>query len=335
MAEHQGEEQLRAGAQRQPLIGALRGDREARLGVHEFSAYRRAALTEMPELTRVEYRRRPASQKVRADPDGVSRAGQVVNRQAVPSVDLLRGLPLERKVRQLETNRRWSADRLEKTRDGERPRTALRTGEEQNARRIRPAHLIEFLNGVSYRLLPRRGGELGLRTRSLAPLGSAKPVRMIERLHSRLPARAQPAAANRVERVAFNFLDHGNRLPERLSFTLDNALALHDPRDDAAAGRALRTDTWMPRLLAGHNFPVGNQQRNVALHLLTARRCHGAGRGGRENLEKVSAVHKILRSGRPRSPRWPCFSGGSSGRFPWCASRPARPPSFWPRRHGR
>ena len=114
---------------------------------------------------------------------------------------------------------------------------------------------------------------------------------MVKRLDNRLSARAEPAAADRVERIAFYLFNSRYALPDRFTFELDNPLATHYAYERAATGRAFRADSRVPALFSDRDIVLGNQERNQGVRLAAATGRGGPRRGGSYDFEEVSTVH--------------------------------------------
>ncbi len=318
-----GGEELRfgSGPQRQPAVGRGGSDGEARFGVQELAAHARPPLPELPELAGIPDRREPAAEEIRADAQHGVGVGQVVNRQALPAEHGFRRLPFHRAAHQRADGRRGRAERLRET------LRARASGCPRPVRRgWRCAPRCGFGESLRRRgdgFVPGNGRELRLAALAGALHGAAQAGGMVEPLHRRLAARAQPAAADGVERIAFHLFNSGDALVPGFAIALDGAHALHDADDGAASGGAFGANRRPPFLLAGDEFVLLDEHGNEGIALVPAARRQRARRSGRKDLEKSAPVHL------PRPPNAGCVQDG--------ASMPAGMPA-WPaesRRYGR
>ncbi len=142
---------------------------------------------------------------------------------------------------------------------------ALGSGEENDARGIGGAQPGDLFRRLADGFVPGDRRELRLPRLPGALHGAAQAVGVVERLHGSLAARAEAAAGDRVERIAFDFLDGGDAFAECLAVALDGAHALHDAHDGAAPRRAFRADGRMPLLLAGDEFVLRDEQGNQGI----------------------------------------------------------------------
>ena len=175
----------------------------------------------------------------------------------------------------------------------------------------------------------RDGLEAGASSFPGTLLGPAQAIRIVERLHRGLPARAQAAAAHRVKRVAIDFLDGGKALPNLLALQLNRALGLHHADDRAAARGALAADAGVPGLHAGNDRFFGNEQRDDLARRVAASARNRAARRRPHQFEKITSVHGVffsLVAGRA------VFAGlvlavAGRGTCPWYGSPALSPPS--------
>ena len=66
-----------------------------------------------------------------------------------------------------------------------------------------------------------RAANLLLPAGSRSTQGTGQPVRIVQRLKSRMAACTEAASAHRIQRVAFNLLNAGDSLAKLVAFTLD------------------------------------------------------------------------------------------------------------------
>ena len=108
-----------------------------------------------------------------------------------------------------------------------------------------------------------------------------------------MAACTEAASAHRIQWVAFNLLNAGDSLAKLVAFTLDNALAFHQPHDGATAATAFATDGRVPLLFARDYFTFRNKQWDQRISL-SAAAAGGYGRGdSRYDLEEVAAIHEL------------------------------------------
>jgi len=116
-------------------------------------------------------------------------------------------------------------------------------------------------------------------------------------------ASAKAASADGIERISFQFLYRGNALPKFLSVVFNDPLPLHDTRYSGATSGALGANGRMPAFLAGRNLVFRNKERNKSIGLFVASSAGDACRNGRNDFEKIAAVHwleRLLHSRRSR-----------------------------------
>ena len=85
---------------------------------------------------------------------------------------------------------------------------------------------------------------------------------MIQGLNCGLSPGTQPAAADGIERIAFDFLDRGHTLANLLAFVGGDALAFHDAGQRSASRATSGADCRMPLFLAGNEFMLRHEQRH-------------------------------------------------------------------------
>ncbi len=174
------------------------------------------------------------------------------------------------------------------SRHGDRARAGVGAGEKYDPGGICFCDLTgDGRNG----LLPGGGRELPFPTVARALHRAAQPVGVIQGLHGGMAARTEPAAAHRVQRVAFHLLDGGNALAELLARALDGAHALHDAHQSAATGCAFGACSGVPLLFPRHDFAFRDQQRNQLIGL-AATASESRGRR-RQNFDKPASVHGL------------------------------------------
>jgi hypothetical protein len=110
-------------------------------------------------------------------------------------------------------------------------------------------------------------------------------------LQGSVAARAKTSSTNRIERIAFEFLDAGDALAKFFAVALNDALTFHDTCNRAAARAALSANGRMPAVFARRNFVVRDQQGNEYVFLLAAGICGHSRGDSRDDFEEVAAIH--------------------------------------------
>ncbi len=115
---------------------------------------------------------------------------------------------------------------------------------------------------------------------------------MVEGLDDGLATRAEVAAADGIERIAFDFFNGGDALANFFALLLDDALSTHDADDGAASGGAFGADAGVPAFFADGDVVLGDQERDerIAVGAAAAGGCSGGCAGG-EDFEEVSPFH--------------------------------------------
>ena len=225
---------LRARPHRQPLVRALGRHRKSRFRLHQLPAHARTPLPEMTKLPRVEYRRRPAAQKIRPDSQRISRAPEIVDRQSLPPEHHLGRFPLERMIADRTGDGGRRPQRIEKALDGKRPTSRPRAGQKDDAAR---AALGDPPSHIRDRLVPGNRRKLILSARTRPPLRPAQPVRMVESLHDSVSPRAQPPP-----------LIGSSGLPSIFLMQAMGSRSFSPPRSICRSPRITRTITPQPAL---------------------------------------------------------------------------------------
>ena len=113
---------------------------------------------------------------------------------------------------------------------------------------------------------------------------------MIEGLDYGLTAGAETAAADGIERIAFDLLDRGYALENLLTFDFNRSLRAHDAYDCAATGRAFGADGGVPALFTDRNIVFGDEERDERV-IAAASGCGCACCADADDFEEISTVH--------------------------------------------
>ena len=142
--------------------------------------------------------------------------------------------------------------------------------EENDSGGIGGSHLCELFGNLSDGIVPGDRRKLCLAALAGAFHGAAQAIGVVQRLYRCLTARAEVAAGDRVERIAFNLLDRGDALAKLFAVALDGSNALHDAHHGAASRTAPGANRGMPLLLTGYDFMLGDQEGNGLVGLAAA-----------------------------------------------------------------
>ena len=112
---------------------------------------------------------------------------------------------------------------------------------------------------------------------------------MVEGLYDRLAACAEAAAADGIERIAFDLLHRGDALANLLALDFDHAFGAHDAHQRAAASGAFGADSGVPAFFPDGNIVLRNEERHE--RFLRAAAGSGAGGRNREYLKKITTIH--------------------------------------------
>jgi hypothetical protein len=85
---------------------------------------------------------------------------------------------------------------------------------------------------------------------------------MVQGLDRSLSPSAQSAAADGIERIAFDFLNRGHALANLFAFVGGDSLAFHDARQRSASRAASGADCRVPLFLSGYELVLRDQQRH-------------------------------------------------------------------------
>ena len=153
---------------------------------------------------------------------------------------------------------------------GRRPGARLRAGQVQDLAGVGCSRPRQRFRDLFQGPLPGDGLEPAFAPLAHALHRAAEPVRIVEGLQRCVAARAQPAAADRVRRIAFKLLDRRDLLAETLAVHFDLALRGHDPGRRPASRAAIPADARMPLLDSRLDLLLADQERDDLLGLLAA-----------------------------------------------------------------
>jgi hypothetical protein len=120
-----------------------------------------------------------------------------------------------------------------------------------------------------------------------------EPIRIVERLKSRMSSCAEPSSTHRIQGITFDLLNACDSLAKLLPFTLDDALPFHHASDNATAATTFSADRRMPLLLSRNDFAFGDEEWDQRVGLVTAATGRYSRGDTRHNLEKIAAIHKL------------------------------------------
>src|SRR5258706_3981706 len=109
---------------------------------------------------------------------------------------------------------------------------------------------------------------------------------MIQSLNCGLSPGAQPAAADGIEWVAFDFLDCGDALANLLALVGGDALAFHDAREGAASRAASGANGGVPLFFTRDEFMLRHEQRHQLADAGSAAGGEGSGGSCGQNSEE-------------------------------------------------
>src|SRR5437763_12733669 len=97
-----------------------------------------------------------------------------------------------------------------------------------------------------------------------------QPVRIVQRLKSRMSSRAEAPSTHRIQGIAFDLFNAGDSLAKLLAMPLNRALAFHHPHDGATAATAFAAHRGLPLLLTRDDFAFRNEQWHQGVALSAA-----------------------------------------------------------------
>ena len=244
---------LGAGLEGDPLVRARRGERQARLEVHEARGAAVAGTPRFREVAGVAHRGEPGLQEVRSERDHEVGPAEVVLRQAVAPEDRPAGGPQrlvgERLVPQPAgaahgggpaVDERIQGAGQDRGHDGDAvtPSGRPQIGEAVGERALAPLPVDRVEHRPS-----------GGRVRGAASVRAAVAVRAVESLERRLAAHAEGAAVRRMRRIAldlyrpaFASLDEGAATARALA--ADAGVPGRDARNDVLGRHDVRNDPF-------------------------------------------------------------------------------------------
>ncbi len=278
------------GPARNPFVGVGAGLGHARFHLHELPAAAGAALAHFAIANRLRDRRIPSAKKIAAEGDQVIGASEIESGKRGHAEAQEIGLAQDGFVQRLIGDGGRRAERFQESLDQFAALASERAREEGQGSGVSGMNFGEMRGQLGERLVPGDFLEIARAARATELQRIRQAIGMIENLKTGLASRAELAAVNRMLGIALELFRQTHLDDAGLTIANDFRVALHDPDQRAATGRAQRAYAGFPSGDSGDEIFVGNETNQLVLG--AAARLEGRERSRESrNFEEVTPFH--------------------------------------------